>query len=37
MVKKKEKETKQKNSRVREQTKEDENKMGNMVNPYYEL
>ena len=32
-----EKETKEEKSRVWEWTEEDEDKMGNMVNPYYEL
>jgi len=33
----KEEEIKQKNSRVREWTEEDNNKMSNMVDPYYKL
>jgi len=33
----KEEETEQKNSEIREWTKEDEEEMGNMVDPYYEL
>ena len=32
-----EKEIDQKNSEIKEQTKENEKKMNNMVNPYYEL
>ena len=30
-------EIKEKNSGVREQTEENDNKMGNMMDPYYEL
>ena len=32
-----EEEAKEEKSGVREQTKEDEDKMGNMIDPYYEL
>jgi len=32
-----EEEIKQKNSKIREWTEEDEEEMGNMVDPYYEL
>jgi len=37
IIKEKEKKIKQENSRVREWTEEDEDKMGNMINPCYEL
>ena len=37
MIKEKEEEIEQENSRVREWTEEDEDKMGNMINPCYEL
>jgi len=37
MIEEKEKEIEQENSRVREWTEEDEDKMGNMINPCYEL
>jgi len=33
----KEEEIRKENSEVREWTEEDNNKMGNMMNPYYEL
>ena len=36
-IKKEEEETEQENLGVKEWTKEDEDKMGNMVDPYYEL
>jgi len=37
IIQEKGKETKQKESEIREWTKEDEDKMRNMVDPYYEL
>ena len=37
MIEEKEEEIEQENSRVREWTEEDEDKMGNMINPCYEL
>ena len=37
IIKEKEEKIKQENSRVREWTEEDEDKMGNMINPCYEL
>jgi len=37
IIQKKGEETEQKESEIREWTKEDENKMGNIVDPYYEL
>ena len=37
MIWEEEKEIKQKGSEIREQTEEDEDEMGNMVDPYYEL
>ena len=37
IIKKEQKEIKQKKSRIKEQTKEDNNEMGNICDPYYEL
>ena len=37
MIQEKEEEIKQKESKIREWTEEDENKIGNIVDPYYEL
>jgi len=37
MIWKKEEEIKQKRLEIREWTKKDEDKMGNMVDPYYKL
>ena len=36
-IKEEEEEIKQGNSRIKEQTEEDNNKIGNMIDPYYEL
>ena len=36
-IKKKEEKIEQENSGIREQTEEEDDKIGNMVDPYYEL
>ena len=37
IIKKEQKEIKQKKSRIKEQTEEDNNEIGNICDPYYEL